>query len=766
MSNPSQRSSSNEASLRLQLLYTMLDILMLGVSEAFAPPTTSKTSSSRNLVNLKEALLSRNIDDLIWTWVFHKKIEQLRTAVKDQIRKDPTSQVATKNLLAFLATATTFYRTLIQSVSVHCSAPTPTSFRTSSSSFQLSALAVRLYMDDSLSDANTTSLWKSKDDMELAKMVQRIVYRSTVYLGDLAHSRYSISNVNPPAIAKGNLQAFHKNVSSRLPERNTAVDASTVTIETLSTSLIIFHARYLFSPLERWDAERAISASQHFTTMVDVLLNGAADADEAVDDVVSTRACPPVQGATAQTVRLCVIILIAAFSEMGKAFAEGDKPPQARQRIRDVQCVILSTLLGIAEACLVRLQTYMTQTGGGAGSLSGPDEAATLFAPVGLLCAWMLGGFVEADSKVEGGKGGNAPSVLSGDVFELFVKYTQGPGVVEGMKKLYESLLKFSRALATLSTILLAYADTDGDPRTMPEDIPLLGFTPLRTYFREHLDSQDLQLVLDGKMNGHSDASLVEDEFMLARASRVLLLARRMSERKAVSFFGYEGRKMGPDGQAGFMVHDEESKRLSRLKTAKTLALQLLKAQISTLESSLADALPTTFIPDASIYTGHLPLIKALILPAPAAQSRRRILVPQDVVHELDQLKRGTDTVNVRAREATRYLEQRFRYGTDALVAQQTGETVAPAYLEVVKSAAEGVAPPRALRSFIGCAAFAMDAARKARLEMGVEAGDGDVWVVSENEEMRLECLRCGIPVKSVSELRKAGVYPSTGRRQ
>ncbi|KAJ3230698.1 hypothetical protein HDU81_004300 [Chytriomyces hyalinus] len=829
-SPPKGINTNSEAALRLQLLYTMQDILMWGVHTAFS------SNSKDDLKALRESLVVNNVDELIWTSVFHRKIEELRASVRTQQQLDPGSQTASKNLLAFLSTATSFYRTLIQNVSICCS-----------KAFRIPTMTSVLYL--SISEDSERRLLDSSGpvDEERAKLIQRVLYRSMLYLGDLeryratynrsskteetwanVHSVYehairidpnqgkphcqlaivatackqhfnvlywyclSMSSSNPPPIAKGNLNLFYKNELRRIPKPDLALDPKRSNLDTLTNAVVHFHGRYLFHPsdsrLVSWTSDthtEATANQKKICEIFDFFINGSSTEDEAVDDVHSDRDTAAVTQSAIDVVSKTCAIFISAFSELGTMFLEKDKTPIVRQKIRDIQCIILSTLFQIADSCLARLQLHMTRANVTVDSI--PDHAALLFAPMGVLCGWLSGHLGESSTTApsaqenqrnsgnENGLQRGASSAAATDVFILFSKYTTGAGVSDVMKAQYEALPRFCRSLASLSTTLLSFADTDGDSRTLNEDVPLLGFAPLKTFYCSTLEVRGLQSVLDNvrpepEMSVNASFS---DTLFMARASRVLVLARKMSEKKDFDLFAYEDRRSN-GSEAGFIVRDEESKRLARIKTAKTLALQLLKTQISTLETTLTRANPAslpTYIPDASIYTSHLNLIKTLLMPS----SQCRILVPMDVIHQLDVLKKGNGGIHARAREATRYLEQRFRYqadGVQRLVAQQAGETVKDvSYLEEYKSPEDGVQPPRHLRSFMGSAVYSIQksrAAEQARVkemkELGVELveNDGNVWILSEDDEVLEECLRCGVPVKSMDELRKSGFY---GRR-
>ncbi|KAJ3235234.1 hypothetical protein HDU78_005306 [Chytriomyces hyalinus] len=185
-SPPKGINTNSEAALRLQLLYTMQDILMWGVHTAFS-------SNSKDVLRaLRECLVVNNVDELIWTSVFHRKIEELRAAVRTnyaqtQQQLDPSLQTASKNLLAFLSTATSFYRTLIQNVSICCS-----------KSFRIPAMTSALYLSISEdSERRLLGSWSPVDE-ERAKLIQRVLYRSMLYLGDLG----TMIDISPISISK------------------------------------------------------------------------------------------------------------------------------------------------------------------------------------------------------------------------------------------------------------------------------------------------------------------------------------------------------------------------------------------------------------------------------------------------------------------------------------------------------------------------------------------------------------------------------------
>ncbi|KAJ3140924.1 hypothetical protein HK100_008106 [Physocladia obscura] len=784
--------------LRIQLQHTLSDILICCIDTALV---------KHQIKYLREAVGSRNICDLTWNLGFRQNIEALRStiALAQKTVSSKDLQLSTTQLISFIDTASIFYRTLIHNISVHVD---------KCASFDLAETSVNLYTGnrDWLAIGSIRAAVSARDCEEIAKLLQRVLFSSAVFLGDLERYRaiYSLdpnikgkwmnsiamyeyaisidfdqggvsheistSSMHAPQIAKDNLATFHERVTCRLPQQQSAENLELLSLDSLSTSIIHFHQRYLFHPsdskLLSWNSETyaaAVSLQSVIYTLFEKFISTGVQRDDEIElEKLDTADADAIVDLVLKT----IVILISAYADLGAIFVEKDKSPQIRQRIRDIQVLVISLMFRIAASCFTRLE--LSQLDGTTTN----DSFTALFAPMGILCAWINTTFpmISTDSGIslEPASAALPPKTMQMDIFTLFSKYTSNNA--NDMKLQNASLSIFSRALAPLATALLAYADVEGSRTALPEDLGgLLAFSPMKQFYLG-LDARSLKRWAAGAHRGDfrvgGDDGSVSN--VVARASRVLALARRMGERKELEIFGFDEKEIK------FVVRDEESKRLARLQTSRALAFQLLKTQVEDLElTHIPQLTPITYIPDAGVYTRHLSLVKTILIatagtnknPSNKPQQQQsssspHILVPTDTIHDLDVLKRDSP----RAREATRFLEQRFRFTSDRLAAQQTGETLATPFETAALSDYSTIMPRRGVRGFVACAAYArargVEAARariagfeKGRAESGEDdfyaLDHGRVWVLSEDPEVLEECRRCGVAVRSVAEVEK-----------
>jgi PIN domain len=130
-------------------------------------------------------------------------------------------------------------------------------------------------------------------------------------------------------------------------------------------------------------------------------------------------------------------------------------------------------------------------------------------------------------------------------------------------------------------------------------------------------------------------------------------------------------------------------------KLMTTLATERLKEQVMNLEiqQGIVQRSHPVVLPDADCYLYKLKQVKNLI------QSQTCIVVVSlDVIRQLDVLKKGQDKVNISAREANRYLEQRFKFPSPFLVGQKPNEELQPADASIFI--------PSTYKSIVSCAAF------------------------------------------------------------
>ena len=131
-------------------------------------------------------------------------------------------------------------------------------------------------------------------------------------------------------------------------------------------------------------------------------------------------------------------------------------------------------------------------------------------------------------------------------------------------------------------------------------------------------------------------------------------------------------------------------------RVMKALAEQRLQDQVSKMELKLGEfkhLKQPVFCLDSELYITHLGKVRSCLM----SQSCT-ILVSMHSIQTLDKLKKGGDPRNVNAREAIRYLEQRFQYPTPYLVGQRP---------EDVKSVS--VNASRGYQSVLECCLFFME---------------------------------------------------------
>ncbi|KAI8906302.1 hypothetical protein EDD86DRAFT_219709 [Gorgonomyces haynaldii] len=154
------------------------------------------------------------------------------------------------------------------------------------------------------------------------------------------------------------------------------------------------------------------------------------------------------------------------------------------------------------------------------------------------------------------------------------------------------------------------------------------------------------------------------------------------------------------------------------------MAAQRLKAEISRLEEETGSEKPPEILLllDASCFVNHLQEIKQLLMAKKCC-----FLVCQQVMQELDQLKKGTFAINREAREANRYLEQRFKYPSVYLKGQLPHEQSDPHESNVFI--------PTIHRSILMCASYFMTL-------------DQEFCLVTENAELKSLAQSLSIPVQ------------------
>ncbi|KAJ7339642.1 Protein smg5 [Desmophyllum pertusum] len=206
--------------------------------------------------------------------------------------------------------------------------------------------------------------------------------------------------------------------------------------------------------------------------------------------------------------------------------------------------------------------------------------------------------------------------------------------------------------------------------RGLPEDVSLLGFTPL-TVIHSRLDRKWSRLTRDCqyleaavrvqclRSFGMKLACIQElSSFVWDQNTQQFLGPQQMAEREKLM----PADKRHTPSPAG--NHDR------RARVMKVMAQQLLQSEVAELENTLNTA-PSDgtvyLVPDAMALCSQLHLVRRLL-----TSEKLVIVIPIQVISALDELKKYDSG----AREATKFLEQEFKKGNRWIRAQKDNETL------------------------------------------------------------------------------------------
>ncbi|KAL9986002.1 hypothetical protein ACROYT_G000055 [Oculina patagonica] len=225
--------------------------------------------------------------------------------------------------------------------------------------------------------------------------------------------------------------------------------------------------------------------------------------------------------------------------------------------------------------------------------------------------------------------------------------------------------------LATWRSILDETLDENWvQTRGLPEDVSLLGFTPLAT-IHSRLDRNWSRLTRDCQY--------------LEAAVRVQCLrsfGMKLASTQELSSFAWDQNTkqfLGPQQMAErekLMAADKRhtpspvGNQDRRSRVMKVMAQQLLQSEVAELESTLKTAPrggTVYLVPDAMALCTQLHLVRRLIV-----SEKLVIIIPIQVISALDELKKYDSG----AREATKFLEQEFKKGNRWIRAQKDSETM------------------------------------------------------------------------------------------
>ncbi|KAJ1536997.1 hypothetical protein HK096_005303 [Nowakowskiella sp. JEL0078] len=369
-----------------------------------------------------------------------------------------------------------------------------------------------------------------------------------------------------------------------------------------------------------------------------------------------------------------VIILIITYSDLNTRFSEVDTAGQ-RQQIRHSQVILLAMLFDISSNSLdiiyANLNNPMTRS-----FLQTPNSNSStqelhpvelfLNEPVDLLSPFFNEKKECINPLVRLLEGTGIASVwlmLNLECIPMYRMYVKTVAEKDGEKYLIRRLFKFARSLATTINYLFSIADINGSSECLPEDKDLLGTAILNQYYLQNIDKESLKKVLESKTTWGESWSPGRWEdgegFVLQRVARFSELAGKMSEDDKCEFFQF-------DSNAGkFIVADEQTK----WNKMKMMGHERLKEVVNILETKVKESRVPIIVVGPECFIENLRDIKDWL-----TSSCCIVVVAIDVLNFLDLEKEGTESHNVRAREATRFLKKRLKYPTEFIRLQQPSE--------------------------------------------------------------------------------------------
>ena len=187
------------------------------------------------------------------------------------------------------------------------------------------------------------------------------------------------------------------------------------------------------------------------------------------------------------------------------------------------------------------------------------------------------------------------------------------------------------------------------------------------------------------------------------------------------------------------MVRDDEAKRMEIQKAMKAFAAQRLKTQVETLETEMGSFKHldhTIYLLDLDCFLFHLHVVKKFLMSKSCS-----IVVCIEVIQALDIMKKENIHA-VQAREAIRYLEQRFKYPSPFLIGQKPDETASCWSSEGVF---EGITIPNSLQKILkACLFFQNQSVQRI-------CGDG-FYLVTDTLELKETALHLKIPQISIHQ--------------
>ncbi|KAJ3306947.1 hypothetical protein HDV03_003272 [Kappamyces sp. JEL0829] len=336
----------------------------------------------------------------------------------------------------------------------------------------------------------------------------------------------------------------------------------------------------------------------------------------------------PGNGSVCSKQSLCFLVL---YQDMNTMFAKTTNTA-VKQNIRNRQVLVLHSLFSISAYCMGRIAEQLEAADQTTVDESSHEVWSDELVTASRFCLWFSMSY--------------AQSLAS------YVSY----GKLLDTKAFDAKMFAWARSLARLGNLLSSFADMDKEGGTE----------------RCISDKDILALSCFGDIAKHDQSKKQRDLFFrpLVHYSRMGSFISALAEDAEIDFFTLNKE----DGS--FVVLDGEAKRKNMQRVMKALAAERLKSQVAALETKLGSFMHLdhpVYLPDTNCFLFSLPLVKSWLMTRSCT-----IVVSVEVIRSLDIVKKSGHAYSNQAREAIRYLEQRFKYTSPYLVGQKSEEAICP----------------------------------------------------------------------------------------
>ncbi|KAJ3000967.1 hypothetical protein HDV02_000036 [Globomyces sp. JEL0801] len=322
------------------------------------------------------------------------------------------------------------------------------------------------------------------------------------------------------------------------------------------------------------------------------------------------------------TVTKLVISYIILVDDLGNSF-ENTTQTQKRQSIRNLQVIALAYLYSLVQQCITSVLDSVPD-----GQFQLDAVSIEKLLPISIFCSWQS---------------------FNVDIIQHYLSY----GTLLKPKEFETRLHEWAKSITALANLISSFADMDEDITYTAQDRQLIALNAFDPLFKS------LKLVgLPKHLVTLTDETIIH-------YGRILSLAKRLADNEKINFVVLNNGL--------FSVRDNHAKRKDLQRLMKAMASERLKDEIITLETQLGgfqhlDVMVYVLDTDCMIF--RLNTVKSWLM------SRKCVLViPLDVIQSLDRLKKGTEKINTQARDAIRYLEDRFKFPSPYLIGQKPEET-------------------------------------------------------------------------------------------